>query len=159
MTQTPAIGRMIHVIVDPDQNNGADRMAAVITKVHHDGMVNVRPFHDVSTSSTVDGITSLPLYQSESDAVAARDKMVQEYKDANENKAPDLKHVHYGYWPAHVGPAPVTRDEFEHLQHHVADHTDRLRSLESTPDVEPEPARKAAGGRKAKTEESDESAD
>jgi len=155
MTQTPAIGRMIHVIVDADQNNGADRMAAVITKVHHDGMVNVRPFHDVSTSSTVDGITSLPLYQSEADAVAARDKMIQEYKDAND-KAPDLKHVHYGYWPAHVGPAPVTRGEFEQLQHHVANHTELLRSLAS-PDVEPEPARKAAGARKAKTEEPDES--
>lgn len=152
MTQTPSIGRIVHVIVDPDRNNGAPRAAAVITKVHHEGLVNVRPFHDRSTSSELDAITSLPLYQSEADAVAARDAMVKAHTEAHDGQAPDLTHVHYGYWPETTGPAPVTRAEYENLQNEVAALRERLAAFEK-----PAETTKPAGRRKSPAnEETDE---
>lgn len=38
---TPSVGRIVHVAVDPAENNGQDYAAAVVTRVFSDSMVNV----------------------------------------------------------------------------------------------------------------------
>jgi hypothetical protein len=41
-----AIGRIVHVIVDPNHNNGSDVAPAVITRVWSDTCVNLRILYD-----------------------------------------------------------------------------------------------------------------
>lgn len=42
----PSIGRIVHVLVDPAQNNGNDVAPAIITRVWTDRMVNVKVLTD-----------------------------------------------------------------------------------------------------------------
>lgn len=46
--QTPALGRIVHVFVDPTQNNGADVAPAVITRVWSEQLVNLKVLLDAS---------------------------------------------------------------------------------------------------------------
>lgn len=39
--QKPSVGRVVHVKVDPAENNGQDFAPGVITRVWSDGMINV----------------------------------------------------------------------------------------------------------------------
>jgi hypothetical protein len=57
--QTPSVGRIVHVRVDPATNNGSDVAPGIITRVWSDTLVNVRIFPDsgpetyVKTSMTL----------------------------------------------------------------------------------------------------------
>lgn len=42
----PALGRIVHVIVEPHTNNGADVAPAAITRVWEDGTVNLHVMLD-----------------------------------------------------------------------------------------------------------------
>lgn len=42
----PSVGRIVHVVVDPRQNNGSDVAPAIVTRVWNDEMVNVRVLLD-----------------------------------------------------------------------------------------------------------------
>ena len=42
----PALGRMVHVFVDPARNNGADVAPAVITRVWSDESINLKVLLD-----------------------------------------------------------------------------------------------------------------
>jgi hypothetical protein len=44
--QTPSLGRIVHVPMDPTMNNGADVAAAVITRVWSPTTVNLRVLAD-----------------------------------------------------------------------------------------------------------------
>lgn len=44
----PSLGRIVHVLVDPAINNGADVAPAVITRVWGDSMVNVKVLLDAA---------------------------------------------------------------------------------------------------------------
>lgn len=46
-TPVPSIGRIVHVPMDPAQNNGADVAPAVITRVWNDVCINVQILADV----------------------------------------------------------------------------------------------------------------
>jgi hypothetical protein len=50
MSQKPSLGRIVHVRVDPTQNNGSDIAPAVITRVWNDNMVNLRVLFDAFTT-------------------------------------------------------------------------------------------------------------
>ena len=65
----PTVGRIVHVIVDPKQNNGSDIAPAVITRVWSDECVNIRILHDgpsVPPEGThrQDWMTSIRLFES-----------------------------------------------------------------------------------------------
>lgn len=67
--QTPSVGLMVHVLIDPARNNGSDVAPAVITRVweHHPdaapgmptGYINVRVLAD---SNEVPWLTSINLF-------------------------------------------------------------------------------------------------
>ena len=44
--QQPTVGRIVHVLVDPKHNNGADVAPAIITRAWGPEAVNVRVLHD-----------------------------------------------------------------------------------------------------------------
>ena len=66
MTPTPAVGRIVHVIVDPHQNNYCDVAPAIITRVWSDTCVNIRVLFDGPPSHVGDNRqhwqTSIMLY-------------------------------------------------------------------------------------------------
>ena len=80
--QTPTIGRIVHVLVDPTHNNGIDVAPALITRVwpgrteaqHGLGeysMVNLRV---IGESHQIEWLTSIALFDArpDADALAAR---------------------------------------------------------------------------------------
>ena len=76
----PSVGRIVHVIVDPKDNNGSDVAAAVITRVWSDECVNIRILHDGPTvppegSWRQDWMTSIRLFESREAADAAHAEM------------------------------------------------------------------------------------
>jgi hypothetical protein len=56
----PSLGRIVHVLVDPADNNGADVAPAVVTRVWSDSMVNVKAFLDSDGADLCQ--TSVDLY-------------------------------------------------------------------------------------------------
>lgn len=68
MRQRPALGRCVHVKVDPSTNNGSDTAHANITRVWNDGMVNIRVTLDAFSCPT--WMTSVKLFDTEDEAVA-----------------------------------------------------------------------------------------
>ncbi len=63
----PAVGRIVHVPVDPKLNNGADIAPAVITRVWSDTYVNLRVLHDgpsVPPEGRQDWLTSWSVHES-----------------------------------------------------------------------------------------------
>lgn len=44
--QTPTVGRVVHVAVDPEENAGQGYAAGIITRVWQDDMINVSVFLD-----------------------------------------------------------------------------------------------------------------
>jgi hypothetical protein len=73
MTQQPSVGRIVHVIVDPIQNNGTDVAPAVITRVWNEQGVNLRVLLDGESTLWR---TSVPLYESRDALEAANAQMV-----------------------------------------------------------------------------------
>lgn len=47
--QTPTVGRVVHVKVNPSENNGQDYAAAIVTRVWEQGMINVSVLLDSPT--------------------------------------------------------------------------------------------------------------
>jgi hypothetical protein len=107
MTQTPTIGRIVHVLLDPRSNNGSDVAPAIVTRVWNEGLINARVFTDTASSATVDSLTSCTLYQAEDDARAALSQLIENYKEANKGEGPELKHVAYAFWPAVPAAKPT----------------------------------------------------
>lgn len=60
MMQTPSVGRVVHVSVDPAENNDQDYAAGVITRVWSDELVNVSVLLDSPTGPVQK--TSVKLY-------------------------------------------------------------------------------------------------
>lgn len=69
----PSIGRFVHLIVNPEWNNGSDVAPAVVTRVWSDTCVNLRVLLD---SNTVDWVTSVALYETREAADADNAKRV-----------------------------------------------------------------------------------
>ena len=61
----PTVGRIIHTLVDPARNNGADVAPAIITRVWSDTSVNLRVLYD---GASVDWVTSATLHADEDTA-------------------------------------------------------------------------------------------
>lgn len=71
--QTSTVGSMVHVIVDPRQNNGSDVAPALITRVWENELVNVRVLLD---GPDVLWLTSIKLFgerPAEDDETVGRD--------------------------------------------------------------------------------------
>lgn len=51
--QQPSIGRIVHVPMDPESNNGLSFAAAIVTRVWDASMVNVTVFPDSPVSGTI----------------------------------------------------------------------------------------------------------
>lgn len=83
MTPIPAVGRIVHVIVDPRQNNGSDVAPAVITRVWSDICVNVRVLFDGPHAQVDDNRqhwqTSIMLYPDREAAEAAHAQRLAEF--------------------------------------------------------------------------------
>lgn len=64
--QKPSVGRIVHVLMDPTMNNGADIAPAIITRAWSDTTVNLRVLADGNstlwrTSSTyADDLDAIP---------------------------------------------------------------------------------------------------
>lgn len=69
----PTVGRIVHVIVDPSQNNGSDVAPAVITRVWNEQGINARVLLDGAETPWK---TSIPLYESREELEAANAQMV-----------------------------------------------------------------------------------
>lgn len=67
MTQTPSVGRIVHLIGIHANSNGADVAPAIITRVWSDTMVNVTAFPD---SGNAHSVTSVKLVETEDEARA-----------------------------------------------------------------------------------------
>jgi hypothetical protein len=64
----PAVGRIVHVLMRPSENNGSDTAPAIITRVWSDTCVNVRVLAD---SDAVAWHTSVSLHADRAAADAA----------------------------------------------------------------------------------------
>jgi hypothetical protein len=102
---------MIHLIVDPASNMGSALAAAVVTDVYDEGKaIAARVFHKVTGSTSIDAVDNVPFHASLADAKAALDKIVQDYYTLHGGVMPDLKHVHFAFWPDDAAadqPPPV----------------------------------------------------
>jgi hypothetical protein len=73
--QQPTVGRIVHVLVDPKDNNGSDVAPAIITRVwgapdgYPGGAVNIRVLRDGYPGDS-EWMTSIPLYDDEESARA-----------------------------------------------------------------------------------------
>jgi hypothetical protein len=70
MTQTPSLGRIVHLIGPHANSNGASVAPAIITRVWSDEMINVTVFPDCGTAGAA---TSVKLVADEAAAHALRD--------------------------------------------------------------------------------------
>lgn len=71
--QTANVGDVVHVVVDPRQNNGSDVAPAMVTRVWNDELVNVRVLLD---GPDVLWLTSVKLFDerpAEDDETVGRD--------------------------------------------------------------------------------------
>lgn len=96
----PSKGRIVHVAVSPDRNNGADSAPGIITRVWSDTMINLRLFADAAPSDA-EWMTSVPFYATRADLEAANSQMVM-----SAGARPPL----FGaYWPEQVPRATGDR--------------------------------------------------
>lgn len=99
----PAVGRIVHVLVDPKVNNGSDVAPAIITRVWSDNCVNLRVMHDgpaVQDPSDrqfrQDWLTSHPLHES-------REALEAHHAAKREEHGDDYARYPFGaFWPPHV---------------------------------------------------------
>ncbi|MFJ9374445.1 hypothetical protein [Streptomyces sp. NPDC101455] len=87
----PAIGRIVHITMDPAWNNGADVAPAIITRVWNDACVNLRVLAD---SQNVEWKTSVPLFESR-DALEA-------HFDSVAASVPGAPRPSGAFWPERV---------------------------------------------------------
>ena len=84
---TPSVGRIVHTLVDPTHNNGADIAPAIVTRVWSDTCVNLRVFYD---GAQVDWVTSATLH---ADEETARERVVPGTSPGR---------GHQAFWPPRV---------------------------------------------------------
>jgi hypothetical protein len=92
--QTPAIGRIVHVSMNPAENNGADAAPAVITRVWSDTCVNVRVLAD---SHAVDWRTSVTLWETPEALKTHHEKLISQGVVAEGSRPSGA------FWPPRVG--------------------------------------------------------
>lgn len=90
-----AVGRIVHVFVDPAANNGADVAPAMITRVWSDRMVNVRVIRDNALADATDWKTSITLFPARKDAEVDFEQLCQKFE------TPPAR-PHAGFWPERV---------------------------------------------------------
>lgn len=96
--QKPAIGRIVHVVVDPKTNNGSDVAPAMITRVWSDTYVNLRLIRD-NHPGPEEWLTSISLYGS----LEALDEAVAKRQAEFDATAPGLTAYRVGaFWPPRV---------------------------------------------------------
>ncbi|MFJ9214232.1 hypothetical protein [Streptomyces sp. NPDC102264] len=69
--QTPSLGRVVHVLVNPITNNGSDIAPATVVRVgpkHADGSWSVNLKADLDASTTARWLTSVRLHADEETA-------------------------------------------------------------------------------------------
>ena len=71
----PSVGRIVHVLVDPRQNNGTDVAPGVVTRVWSDTCVNLRVLLD---GPDVQWLTSVPLAETRQALEDNLDRLVAE---------------------------------------------------------------------------------
>jgi hypothetical protein len=68
MAPKPAVGRIVHAVVDPTENNAGDIAPAIITRVWSDVLVNIRVLLDADPGDQRSALgewrTSVPLAES-----------------------------------------------------------------------------------------------
>ena len=64
----PTVGRIVHVLVSPELNNGSEVAPAVITRVFSENCVNVRVLLDASPAAVHEWATSRRLHATEAEA-------------------------------------------------------------------------------------------
>lgn len=95
---TPTIGRIVHVLMAPDSNNGSDVAPAVITRVWSDTCVNLRVLRD-GYPGPEEWLTSWSLHESREALEAQR----AERQAALAATSPGLTvQLHGAFWPPHV---------------------------------------------------------
>lgn len=95
-----AVGRIVHVLVDPKHNNYDEVAPAVITHVWSEQCVNLRVLHDGPSAAPEgrrDWLTSTSLYES-------REALEAVHTARQADLPEDLRSdVRYGaFWPPHV---------------------------------------------------------
>jgi hypothetical protein len=92
--QTPAIGRIVHITMDPAENNGADVAPAIITRVWSDTCVNVRVLAD---SHATDWKTSVTIWETQDALNTHYDKLISDGVVAEGTRPSGA------FWPPRVG--------------------------------------------------------
>jgi hypothetical protein len=107
--QKPAIGRIVHVLVDPNTNNGSGTAPAMITRVWSDTCVNLRVTRD-NYPGPEEWLTSWSLHESR-EALEAHAAERQAALD--ESLAPGAERaivqLHGAFWPPRVEHQPGDR--------------------------------------------------
>lgn len=93
--QKPSVGRIVHVLMDPRDNNGSDVAPAIITRVWSDTVVNVRVLAD---SDATPWWTSVSLHDDREAADAAVAPVREMHGDAAVLRAAWWPHI-----PAQLG--------------------------------------------------------
>lgn len=96
--QKAALGRIVHVLVDPKTNNGSDVAPAMITRVWSDECVNLRVVRDHYADAS-EWLTSMSLY----DSIEALDAAVAARQAEFDATAGGLTAYRVGaFWPPRV---------------------------------------------------------
>lgn len=85
-----AVGKIVHVLVDPRSNGGEEVASAVITKVGEDDVVNVKVFLDAPENEWRTGVS---LFDNRSDL----DKDVEKGEDEDDETEPRTNRS--AFWP------------------------------------------------------------
>lgn len=93
---TPTIGRIVHVLVEPQVNNGSDVAPAIITRVWGDQCVNVRVLRD-GYPGPEEWMTSISLHASREALEAHAEQRRAEHAAAGGN--PDDVRINGAFWP------------------------------------------------------------
>lgn len=96
----PSVGRIVHVLVNPEHNNYSDVAPAIITHVWSDNCVNLRVFYDgpkaTPESGRPDGwMTSITLHESREALEAFRASLVEQHGE-------HMAGVGGAWWPPRV---------------------------------------------------------
>jgi hypothetical protein len=103
----PSIGRIVHVLVDPQTNNGSDVAPAMITRVWSDTCVNIRVSRD-NHPGPEEWLTSISLY----DSLDALESSVAQRQAEFDATGQEIKAYRGGaFWPPRVEHQPGDRPQ------------------------------------------------
>lgn len=129
-TQTPTVGRIVHLVVPRHTNGGQDHVPAIITKVIDSEHIAVHAFRAPGYPDTVADVRLLPDRAKVGEALAYHYKdlpggRVHEHPDGRQEQLPginsmsgqpwnhsDVAHWHaYAYWPGREDQAAAPEDK------------------------------------------------